>query len=65
MLLTADSIVHDGNLDVADELGARTWRQWHDGPLEPTARPDDAGRIAEPHGAGLPLLQPPRGRSAA
>ena len=59
VLLTADSIVHDGDLDVADQHAAKAWRDWYGGDLRPTAAPDSVGRVAEPHGIGLPLLVAP------
>jgi hypothetical protein len=59
VLLTADSIVSDGDLDVSNQYRAHAWERWYHAPLRPTAAPDAAGRIFEPHGIGLPLLVAP------
>ncbi|HVW16957.1 MAG TPA: hypothetical protein VHB30_01800, partial [Solirubrobacteraceae bacterium] len=59
VLLTAESIVSDHDLDVSNQYAHRAWRTWYGGTLRPTARPDSAGRIFEPQGAGLPLLVAP------
>jgi hypothetical protein len=59
VLLTADSLATDGDLDQRNQYAERAWRDFYSGDLEPTARPDLAGRIIEPHGVGLPLLLAP------
>jgi hypothetical protein len=56
VLLTAESIASDGDVDVRNQYREQAWRKWYRGELRPTARPDAHGRILEPHGAGLPLL---------
>jgi hypothetical protein len=57
-LLSASSIAEDGSLDLTDEYRERSWGAWYPGELRPTAR-EVGGRIAEPHGLGLPLLLAP------
>lgn len=59
VLLTAASIADDGDLDLRNQYAERAWRNHYGGELEPTARPDLAGRIIEPHGIGLPLVLAP------
>src|SRR4051812_21957645 len=54
--MTTASIADDGDLDLRNQYKQRTWRQFYGRPLAPTARPDGAGRVLEPHGVGLPLL---------
>ena len=56
VLMTTASIADDGDLDLRNQYRQRTWRRFYGGPLEPTARPDAAGRVLEPQGVGLPLL---------
>ena len=55
-LLTALSIVHDGDLDVRDEFAERAYRPFHGVTLLPQARPLDDGRLVEPHDPLLPVL---------
>jgi hypothetical protein len=59
VLMTTESIVSDHDVDLRNQYRKRAWRKWYRGELHPTARPDAAGRILEPHGAGLPLLLAP------
>ena len=59
VLLTTESIVSNGDLDVADQYRDHTYTRWYGKRLRPTARPDAAGRLFEPHGIGLPLLVAP------
>src|SRR4051794_3349329 len=59
VLLTADSIVGDRDLDLRDQYRRRAWEGFYGGGLVPTARPDKAGRLLEPQGVGLPLLLAP------
>jgi hypothetical protein len=56
VLLTADSIARDGDLDLRNQYDDRAWEGFYGDELKPTARPDLADRIIEPHGIGLPLL---------
>jgi hypothetical protein len=57
-MLTAKSIVEDGNLDLTDEYRSRAYRSFYPRPLDPhgllTGR-----RLNEPHGLGFPLLIAP------
>jgi hypothetical protein len=57
-LLTAESIVSDGDLDLRDEYATRAWEDWYPGDLEPTATLTN-GRLHEPQGVGFPLLIAP------
>lgn len=57
-LLTVESIVTDGDVDLRDEYATRAWTQFGGPPLRPTARPVD-GRLVEPQGIGFPLLIAP------
>ncbi|MFL5844644.1 MAG: hypothetical protein ACJ762_08125 [Solirubrobacteraceae bacterium] len=59
VLLTAASIADDGDLDLRNQHDEEAWRPFYRGDLHPTARPDLAGRILEPQGAGLPLALAP------
>jgi hypothetical protein len=59
VLMTAASIADDGDLDVRNQYAQRTWLEFHGRRLEPTARPDLAGRVLEPQGIGLPLFLAP------
>ena len=59
VLMTTESIVSDHDVDLRNQYREHAWRKWYRGELHPTARPDGAGRILEPHGAGLPLLLAP------
>ncbi|MGF1645427.1 MAG: hypothetical protein ACFCVF_00660 [Kineosporiaceae bacterium] len=55
-LLSALSLVDDGDLDIADELAAQRWREFHAADLpEQTALRPDGSRLS-PHNPLLPLL---------
>lgn len=58
VLLTAESIASDGDIDLRDEFADRSWEAFHDGPLQPTADLTD-GRLHEPHGVALAVLITP------
>jgi hypothetical protein len=55
-LLTAISLVEDLDLDIADELGAARWRDFHAEGLPRQTRPTLEGREISPHDPGLPAL---------
>ena len=57
-LLTAESIVSDGDVDLRDEYATAAWRAFGGPPLQPTAGLVD-GRLLEPQGIGFPLLIAP------
>ncbi|QEC47696.1 hypothetical protein FSW04_09000 [Baekduia soli] len=57
-LLTAESIVRDGDLDLADQYRERAWRRFTDVPLRPAAAPVQ-GRLVEASGLGFELLISP------
>jgi hypothetical protein len=57
-LLTAESIVTDGDLDLRDEYAGRAYRDWYPYVLERHGRLTN-GQANEPHGAGFPLLIAP------
>jgi hypothetical protein len=57
-LLTAESIVGDGDLDLRDEYAARAYRDWYPYVLERHGRLTN-GQADEPQGAGFPLLIAP------
>lgn len=57
-LLTAESLVSDGDLDLRDEYATRAWSDWHDGDVEPVADLTD-GRLHEPHGVVFSFLIAP------
>ncbi|HEY6758831.1 MAG TPA: hypothetical protein VI318_05050 [Baekduia sp.] len=57
-LLAADSLVHDGDVDLRNQYAQRAWRDWYDGELRPAAAPTD-GRLVEPVGLGFTLLIAP------
>jgi hypothetical protein len=57
-LLVAESIVSDGDLDLRDEYGARSWHSFYSGNLVPRARPRN-GRLLDPIGIAFPLLIAP------
>jgi hypothetical protein len=57
-LLVAESIVSDGDLDLRDEYGARSWRSFYSGELVPRAGPRN-GRLLDPIGIAFPLLIAP------
>ncbi|MBX5439971.1 MAG: hypothetical protein IRZ32_00435, partial [Solirubrobacteraceae bacterium] len=58
VLLTAESIVSDGDVDLRDEYADGAWRAFGGPPLRPTAGLVD-GRLLEPQGIGFPLLVAP------
>ena len=51
----AESLAHDGDVDVADEYAARAYDNFHDGALAPRGH-RTKGRLDEPYGIGFPLL---------
>jgi hypothetical protein len=55
-LLTALSVAHDGDLDVADEFERLDYLPFHPTPLLPQARPAADGSLVEPHDPLLPVL---------
>src|SRR3954468_19553528 len=57
-LLTAKSLVDDGDVDLADEYRAREYRGFHPGALRPQGLLT-RGRLDEPLGVGFPLLIAP------
>src|SRR5688572_28667265 len=57
-LLAAESIVHDGDVDVLDEYAGRAYDQFYPYELRPHGK-ETEGRLNEPHGAGFPLLIAP------
>src|ERR687890_2775786 len=57
-LLTAASIVSDGDVDLRDEYATRAYRDWYPYLLERHGRLTN-GQANEPHGAGFPLLIAP------
>jgi hypothetical protein len=57
-LLTAKSIVDDGNIDLANEYRSRAYRSFYPRPLDPHGLLT-GGRLNEPHGLGFPLLIAP------
>ena len=58
MLLAAESIVSDRDVDLRDEYRSRAYEDWIDGDLPPAAGLT-GGRLHEPPGVGLPLLVAP------
>jgi hypothetical protein len=58
ILLVAESIVSDADLDLRDDYGARSWRDFYDGDLVPRAGPRN-GRLLDPIGIAFPLLIAP------
>jgi hypothetical protein len=56
VLMTTASITGDGDLDLRNQYADRTWQEFYGTELQPTARPDAAGRVLEPQGIGLPML---------
>lgn len=58
VLLTAESLSSDRDLDLRDEYRTRAWSDWYPGALRPTAGLT-GGRLLEPQGAGFPLLIAP------
>src|SRR5918992_313228 len=57
-LLAADSIVHDGDVDVLDEYRDRSFEEFYPYDLDRHGR-EVEGRLNEPHGVGFPLLIAP------
>jgi hypothetical protein len=57
-LLAAESIVSDGDVDLADEYRSRAWRRFYGGELVPVAGPR-GGRRLEPTGIGFPAMIAP------
>src|SRR5204862_3107617 len=57
-LLTAKSLVDDGDVDLADDYRARGYRDFYPGTLRPEGLLT-RGRLDEPHGVGFPLLIAP------
>src|SRR3954454_18008923 len=57
-LLTAKSIVDDGNIDLTDESPSRDYGSFYPRTLDPQGRLTE-GRLTEPHGDGFPLLIAP------
>lgn len=55
-LLTAISLVEDGDLDVADETAAERYRPFHELGLPPQAAAQPDGRMVVPHDPLLPAL---------
>lgn len=55
-LLSAESLFHDRDLDISDELAARTWRDFHDAELPVQTQPRPDGSAISPHDPLLPLL---------
>lgn len=58
-LLTAMSLVDDGDLDIADEIASGAWRDFHAVDLDPQTRPLEGGRHVSPHDPGLAVLISP------
>src|SRR4051812_9665402 len=57
-LLSAESVVSGGFVDLRDEYATRAWRRFSDTPLRPTAAPF-RGRLLEPQGVGFALVIAP------
>jgi hypothetical protein len=57
-LLSAESIVSDGDVDLRDEYAFRDYERFHDGTLARHGKLTE-GRLNEPHGFGFPLLIAP------
>jgi hypothetical protein len=58
VLLVAESIVSDGDVDLSDQYASRAWTKWNGAPLRPAAGLTN-GRLVEPPGAGFALLVAP------
>ena len=58
-LLTALSLVEDGDLDISDELAAERWRDFHAADLPQQTRPLADGVRISPHDPLLPVLLAP------
>ena len=57
-LMSAESVVSDGDLDLRDEYATSAWRRFTRVPPRPTAALS-RGRLVEPQGIGFPLLIAP------
>src|SRR3954454_5161696 len=57
-LLTAKSLVDDGDIDLTDDYRARGYRDFHPGTLRPQGLLT-RGRLDEPHGVGFPIVIAP------
>lgn len=57
-LLTATSLVEDGDVDLADDYAAREYARFYPYELDRHGRTTE-GRLNEPHGVGFPLLIAP------
>ncbi len=57
-LLSAESIVSDGDFDLNDQYAGRAWEPFLPTALQPSGR-ETRGRLHEPHGIGFPLLIAP------
>lgn len=58
-LLTARSLVDDGDVDLRNQYRARAWRPFYDHRLTPTAEVGPSGRLLEPQGLFFPALIAP------
>jgi hypothetical protein len=58
VLLVAESIVSDGDIDLRDEYRSRAWTKWGGAPLRRSAGLTN-GRLVEPPGIGFALLVAP------
>ncbi|MCO8128550.1 hypothetical protein NHL50_15170 [Acidimicrobiia bacterium EGI L10123] len=58
-LLSAISLVEDGDLDIADELAVERWRDFHDAQLPRQTEPRPDGSELSPHDPLLPVLLAP------
>jgi hypothetical protein len=57
-LLTAKSLVEDGDIDLTDDYRSAGYRDFHPGTLRPEGLLT-RGHLDEPHGAGFPILIAP------
>lgn len=56
-LLTAESLMSDGDLDISNQLAGRAFLPYHEIPIDPQTTPLDAsGREVSPHDPLLPVL---------
>jgi hypothetical protein len=58
VLMVAESITSDGDIDLRDEYAQHAWRKWDGAPLRPGAGLTN-GRLVEPPGFGFALLVAP------
>ncbi|WP_205699219.1 hypothetical protein [Conexibacter sp. SYSU D00693] len=58
-LLTVESLVDDGDLDLRNQYRDRAWTGFYAGELKPNAIPLPDGRLHEPSGVAFPLLLAP------